>query len=155
MRATQPPIPCARANQPNGTAIVLYDDVAEETIPTSTPYDLGLKMFGSCAGEPLNLTVPYYPITPDPNPSTTQTIVATEPINATGSQVFEMDGSAFHADYNEPLLLHVNQGNFSFARPWNVYDFGTNKTIRLNLFNNNTSPHVRLSCLGSPPICFC
>ncbi|RHZ57677.1 uncharacterized protein CDV56_105308 [Aspergillus thermomutatus] len=141
MRATQPPIPCARANQPNGTAIVLYDDAAEDTIPTSNAYDLGLKMFGSCAGEPLNLTVPYYAITPDPNPSTTRTIVATEPVNATGSQVFEMDGSSFHANYNEPLLLRVHQGDSSFARPWNIYDFGSNKTIRINLFNNNTSPH--------------
>lgn len=41
MRATQVGIPCARANQPNGTAIILYDGAPETSIPPENPHDLG------------------------------------------------------------------------------------------------------------------
>lgn len=72
-------------------------------------------------------------------------IIANQLVNETGSQVYEMDGSSFYANYNNPLLQQVSTGNLTFERRSNVYDFGSNKTVRINMWNNNTSPHVSLA----------
>ncbi len=36
---------------------------------------------------------------------------------------------SFRGDYNAPVLLLANLGNFSYPAEWNVYNYGTNKSI--------------------------
>ena len=83
-------------------------------------------------------------MTPDPNPAVTQTIVVNQGVNASGHQVYTMDGSTFHANYNHPLLLLANEKNTSYPSDpqWNVYNFGNNGSVRIVVYNNNSSPHV-------------
>ena len=58
-----------------------------------------------------------------------------------------MNGNSFQGDYNDPILLLAEQKNYSYPYDpkWNVVNFQTNSSIRINVYNNNTSPHV--SCI--------
>jgi hypothetical protein len=87
--------------------------------------------------DPLIDTIPLYPITPDPDPPITTTIDITLVRNATGSFVWEMNGSSFRANYNNPILLLSNVGNNSYPYDpeWNVYNFGSNSSIRIVINN--------------------
>ena len=60
--------------------------------------------------------------------------------NATGSVVWTIDESSFRADLNNPLLLLAKTGNVSYpySPELNVYNVGSNKTIRVVI--NNLSP---------------
>ena len=51
-----------------------------------------------------------------------------------------MNGVSFRGNFNNPILLLANLGNTSYPDDpeWNVYDFGSNSSIRLVL--RNTSP---------------
>ncbi|PWY74296.1 multicopper oxidase [Aspergillus heteromorphus CBS 117.55] len=89
--------------------------------------------------DPLDLTVPYYPLIP-PEPETTQTVTITVSYNATTFAMF-MDGSSFQADYSEPALLSINEGNLSLPISRNIYNFGSNSTVRLILNNTDSTPH--------------
>ena len=54
-----------------------------------------------------------------------------------------MNGSSFRANYNQPILLLSNLGNNSYPHSpqWNVYNFGSNKTIRIHIRNPIPVPH--------------
>lgn len=99
--------------------------------------------------DPLNMTVPVYPSTP-PEATVTYNITIDQVTNATGHNLFEMNGSTFQANYNNPILLLANQKNYSYPYDpqWNVIDFGTNSSVRIYVFNNNDSPHVSQINLG-------
>ncbi|MCJ1258523.1 hypothetical protein MMC24_006356 [Lignoscripta atroalba] len=142
MRSSQPTIPCARAEYPNALAVILYDNATKDSIPTSSPQPAGAPD-PTCSNDDLSLTTPFYPMTPDPNPAVTQTIVVNQGVNASGHQVYTMDGSTFHANYNHPLLLLANEKNTSYPSDpqWNVYNFGNNGSVRIVVYNNNSSPH--------------
>ena len=95
--------------------------------------------------DPLNYTVPYHP-EPLPNPSVTFDLTVNSIINETGHKLFVMNGVPFQGDYNDPILLLADEKNYSFPLDpkWNVVNFGTNSSIRVNIWNNNSSPHVGL-----------
>lgn len=50
-----------------------------------------------------------------------------------------MNGVSFRADYNAPVLLLSNAGNNSYPQDpqWNVYNFGSNSSVRIVINNNN------------------
>lgn len=54
-----------------------------------------------------------------------------------------MDGSSFRANYNQPILLLSNTGNNSYpsSPQWNVYNFGSNSTVRLHIKNPGFAAH--------------
>lgn len=53
-----------------------------------------------------------------------------------------MNNQTQRANYNDPILLLANQHNFSYPDPeWNVYNVGTNKTIRIVMNNKYQSAH--------------
>ena len=93
--------------------------------------------------DPLNNTVPYYSEAP-PNPSITYDLTINTIVNETGHKLFVMNGSPFQGDYNDPILLLADEKNYSYPLDpkWNVVNFGTNSSIRVNIWNNNSSPHV-------------
>jgi FtsP/CotA-like multicopper oxidase with cupredoxin domain len=90
-----------------------------------------------CAGDPLKHTKPFYQIDADENPSTTIKFTNFYTINATGHLTFTMDFPyTFRGNYSTPLLREVNREN-PVSRWKQLYDFGTNSTIRV-VINNPT-----------------
>lgn len=99
---------------------------------------------------PLNMTVPYFPTTP-PEPSITYNITINQVINSTCHKLFAMNESPFQANYNNPILLLANEKNYSYPydSQWNVINLGTNSSVRINVWNNNYTPHVSHKNPGS------
>lgn len=54
-----------------------------------------------------------------------------------------MNDSSFRVDYNAPVLLLSKNGNDSYPYnpEWNVYNFGSNSSIRIVLTNDNGIAH--------------
>lgn len=63
---------CSGAKQPQALAAIYYPQANTTMRPNSTAWPVDDS---SCGNDPLSSTVPYFPITPDPNPATTQTLV--------------------------------------------------------------------------------
>ncbi|KAI9868511.1 MAG: hypothetical protein M1813_005955 [Trichoglossum hirsutum] len=126
---------CAPSANPMAKAIIHYD--YSNKLPTSTPWPDTTT--DPCATDDLAGLQPWYPITPTKEPDTTVTIDISGTINATGHFVWTMNGSSFRANYNHPTLLLAAAGNTSypFDPQWNVYNFGSNKTVRF-IFNNKS-----------------
>ncbi|KFY09933.1 hypothetical protein V492_05285 [Pseudogymnoascus sp. VKM F-4246] len=141
MRTTQDGPFCARTLQPEGKAIILYNEAPEDSIPVTAAVPLPIGDT-TCTNDPLDLTVPYFPTTP-PEPSITYNITINEITNSTGHKEFTMNGSPFHANYNNPILLLASEKNYSYPYDpqWNVIDLGTNTSVRINVWNNDSSPH--------------
>ncbi|CAG8417179.1 unnamed protein product [Penicillium salamii] len=58
------------------------------------------------------------------------------------NHVWIMNNRTQRTDYSNPILLLANNGNFSYPDPeWNVYDFGSSKTIRIVLNTVYQSAH--------------
>jgi len=142
MRTLQSGKFCQRAANPEGRAVILLDNTPETAIPTTTAWPPPVDD-GTCGNEPLENSVPYY-AEKLLEPSVTYKIVINSIINATGHQLYTMNGYPFQADYNDPLLLLANEKNYSYPYnpEWNVINFGQNTSIRLVIWNNNTGPHV-------------
>ena len=88
----------------------------------------------NCDGDSLDLTVPFFKITPDPNPQSVQQVDITYQSNGTHN-LFFMNNSTFRADYNDPLLLEAKLGKSDFPAESNVYNFGSSTSIRLVVYN--------------------
>jgi FtsP/CotA-like multicopper oxidase with cupredoxin domain len=88
----------------------------------------------------LRLTVPYYFITP-PAPATTKNLDINFYVNDTGSFLWTLGGESFRANYNNPVLLLADQGNFSYPAEWNVQNFGSNSSIRIIVNNPTPAAH--------------
>ncbi|KAI9843981.1 MAG: hypothetical protein M1838_002387 [Thelocarpon superellum] len=132
---------CSSSVQPNALAIVHYEKAKKNARPTnSVPVT---DTSDPCQNDPLNDTVPFFPITPTPTPEFTQVINITATVNATGSFVWLMNNQTFRANYDNPLLLLASEGNESYPLDpeWNVYDFGDNQTIRIILNNQFPVAH--------------
>jgi FtsP/CotA-like multicopper oxidase with cupredoxin domain len=54
-----------------------------------------------------------------------------------------MNGASFRANYNNPILLLSNLGNNSYPQhpEWNVYNFGSNSSIRFVINNPGFAAH--------------
>ncbi|KAI9676974.1 MAG: hypothetical protein M1817_006813 [Caeruleum heppii] len=131
---------CATANQPLALAAVYYDRADENAKPNTTAW---VDDTDPCANDDLRKTQPVYPITPTSRPATTQNITITGGFNATRHFNFFMNNQTFRANYDYPLLLLASQGNTSYPYDpqWNVYNFGSNKTIRFVLYNDFPAAH--------------
>jgi FtsP/CotA-like multicopper oxidase with cupredoxin domain len=91
----------------------------------------------------LSMTEPWFSIPSDPNPATTEIIDIELGRNESGVNVFTMNKSAFRADYNSPILLLSKAGNNSYpdSPEWNVYNFGSNSSIRIVITNGGPIAH--------------
>ena len=107
-----------------------------------------------------------YNFGPIPKPATTQTIDVTFGKNATDHWLFKVNNSTFRADYkygaavrariypagmltlsSENILRLASQGQTTFADhpEWNVYNFGSNSTIRFIVRNLGAPQHPMVS----------
>lgn len=126
---------CTQATQPNALAAIYYDKADTTKTPTSTAWNVPDP--GTCANDDLSLTVPYYSLNAA-TPSATQTMLIDFYVNTTGSFLWRLDGQSFRGNYNNPILLLAEQGNFTYPPEWNVKNIGTNTTMRFVI--NNPSP---------------
>lgn len=125
---------------PEAVAAIYYEDADTTAIPT-TNSTIDPARLDECHNDPLSVTQPFYSITPDPNPATIQDItIAFKPNNTEGpaSEQFLLwfiNNSTFRIDYNDPVLLEAKLGNTMFPAERNVYNFGSNKTVRIVIQN--------------------
>ncbi|RFU25815.1 hypothetical protein B7463_g10521, partial [Scytalidium lignicola] len=145
MRSSIASIPCSFSSNPDATAIVYYKHEALALgTPNSTAWPAWTNsVANSCINDDLTETTPWYPITPDPDPPTTQDIDIEFGQNATGHWVWTMNNVSFRANYNNPILLLSNLGNNSYPNDpqWNVYNFGSNSSIRIYITNPGFLAH--------------
>ncbi|OJD31182.1 laccase-1 precursor [Diplodia corticola] len=142
---------CAFSKQPTALAAIYYDGANNtNTRPNTTAWPLP----GTCDNDPLDQTVPLYPIPADPHPSTTLETDFSFTVNATGHPVWTVNDRGFHGDYNAPVLALVASGNTttsstsSFRPEWNVYNVGgsgtatsTTSAARVVMHNNSSMSH--------------
>lgn len=130
---------CSATSQPLALAAIYYKGANTNSVPTTTPATIP----DQCLNDDLALTTPFYPFGASTNPATTRTIDIAFGQNASGNWLWSMDGSSFRANFNNPILLLANQGNTSYPThpEWNVYNFGSNSSIRIIVRNNFFIPH--------------
>ena len=151
---------CALPKQPNALAVIYYNHANTSAVPNTTawPYtddgrcaNVRMKLRADWIStltyrqDDLSLTTPFFPITPAPVPAFMQELVIDEAVNATGHLDWRINYQPFRGNYNYPLLLLAQEKNTSYPMDpeWNVYNFGSNGTVRLVVNNNSTISHVR------------
>lgn len=130
---------CAAPSQPHALAQIYYEksDVTKAPNTSATPYTAT-----GCGTDPLASTIPLYPIAPPANPATRKDLDIILGFNQTGFLQWYMNNVTFRADMNLALLSAVNNGTEYFGVPeWNVWDFGSNSSIRMLMRNYHISPH--------------
>jgi FtsP/CotA-like multicopper oxidase with cupredoxin domain len=127
---------CSGTTQPYGLAAIYYPLANTNSVPKSTAW---VDNTVPCSTDPLTNPVPFYPIAAV-TPPTTVTVNIELTVNTTGHLVFEMNGSSFRGNYNNPIMLLSAAGNNSYPMDpeWNVYNMGTNNTFRFII--NNLTP---------------
>ncbi|KZF20535.1 multicopper oxidase [Xylona heveae TC161] len=127
---------CTPTNQPDALAAIYYPKANTNTRPQSTAWQPNSTY---CGNDPLAQTVPIFPITPAPNPAVTQVFDMGLEVNSTGHSLWTMNQVSFRGNFNDPILLLAKSGNTSYPYDpeWNVYNLGTNQTIRF-VVNNKT-----------------
>lgn len=131
---------CSLADQPNGLAVIYYDDTDTTIEPASPAWPPSLDV---CSNDDLSLTVPYYPISPPTVPDKTITIEVNSTVNATGNLVWTMNESSFRVNYNDPVLYRAmaNDPSFEYPPEWNVYDLQSSESVRLVVVNHSPVGH--------------
>lgn len=142
---------CGQTTKGSAVAEIHYEH-SNPSSPTSTPWPF--TDVARCNNDLLEDTIPFYPVPGIGEPEFTQVLSIKKTVNETGHQVWEVNNSSFHGNYNHPLLLLAQEGNVSYPHDeeWNVYNFGGNRTVRL-IINNESPDSTRLShvCTKSSP----
>lgn len=126
---------CSPARQPNAVAAIYYDQADTSLAPTSGAWSIPDP--GTCTNDELDNTEPLYPI-PLPEPTFTQNMDIELYKNASNVTLWKFNGVSMRADYNNPVLLQANDGNFTFKDEWNVVNYYSNSSIRIIV--NNKGP---------------
>lgn len=132
MRSTAS-LACSRAQNPFALAEIYYDNADTTAIPSST--SLNIVDDSLCGNDDLSLTVPYVKQAAIQPVDYVQNIDIGFAPNASNILLWTMNGQTFRANYNNPILLLANKGNFSYQPEWNVYNYGTNKSITFVINN--------------------
>lgn len=105
---------------------------------------------------PLNDTIPVFPMPPK-NPETALYLGVNAYANGTGHLIWTINDRTFRDDDSNLILLLANNRNATgIYRPdWNVYDLGTNSTVRIILRNEQWAAtyisHVSVFKFPPPP----
>ncbi|PNS15351.1 Iron transport multicopper oxidase [Sphaceloma murrayae] len=119
---------------PKAVAVVYYNRANTSALPTTTS-SVTPDQLAECQNDALELTTPFFKYTPDPNPPVTQDINIAFQTNSTGFSLWTMNNQTFRGDFNDPVLLEAKLGKTRFDPERNVYNFGSNSSIRLVLYN--------------------
>lgn len=134
MRADTSP-DCSDVGSTNltGLAAVYYEHTPTDKTPT-TNSSVTNDQLTTCDNDDISLSVPEYAMAV-PDPSLTIEIHCVLWNNGTHN-VWYMNNVTFRADYNDPDLLEAKLGNTTFPVSENVYDFGTNSSVRMIVYNH-------------------
>ena len=131
------------AKQPLALAAIYYDKADTTKTPKSVS---SVNSNTACANDDLAKTTPFFPFPATSRPATTETIDITVGPNNTditkASILWFMNKVSFRANYDHPVFLLANLGNTSYPDDpqWNVYNFGTNSSVRI-IINNKSGAH--------------
>ncbi|KAI2464697.1 Cupredoxin [Annulohypoxylon bovei var. microspora] len=130
---------CSNTHNAEGLAVISYEGHTNKVVsmPISTINSKAAiadqKLF-LCKNDDLNKTVPYFPMPVDSHPDTVETIEVDLFTNSTGQHVWIMNNRTQYTDYNAPILLEASRHNWTFpGAEANVYNFGSNRTVRIVL----------------------
>lgn len=141
MRANMSTI-CSATVQPNALAAIYYDKANTNAVPSSIPWNAPDP--GTCANDDLSLTQPYYSMAPvGVTADTTMQYDISFAPNASNIFLWSVNKQSFRGNYNAPILLLAHQGNFTYPKEWNVYNFGTNSSITFVINNPEGLPAHR------------
>jgi Multicopper oxidase len=131
---------CSFSSQPLALAVIYYPKADTTKSPTTTAQPAPAPV---CANDPLSSSVPFYPLKPVANAAVTTNITIAGAFNETNNFVWTMNDSPFRGNYNNPVLLLAKAGNTSYPMDpeWNVYNMGSNGTMRFIVSNNSPIPH--------------
>ncbi|KAK4184594.1 laccase lac5 [Podospora australis] len=129
---------CSPARQPNALAAVYYDKADTSLAPASTPWEIPNPSL--CANEDLGKTEPLFPMK-IPDPTFTQTMDIETFKNASEVTLWKFNGVSMRVDYNNPVLLLANEGNFTYPAQWNVVNYYTNSSVRIIVRNKTPGSH--------------
>jgi FtsP/CotA-like multicopper oxidase with cupredoxin domain len=120
---------------PEAVAAIHYQNVNNTAVPT-TKSAVFKSAIDNCANDPLIAAVPYYKITPDPEPPVTKEIDIAFQSNGTHKLWF-VNNSTFRANFNDPILLETNLGRFDDFKPeYSVINFYDNSSIQIIVYNH-------------------
>ncbi|KAF2149087.1 multicopper oxidase [Myriangium duriaei CBS 260.36] len=129
-------MPCSANDgvSPNALAAVYYESANQTAVPTTTS-SVDPAALSVCSNDALNATQPFLPLTPPATPAVTQELNIIYTTNSTGFNVWEINNSSFRVNYNDPTLLEAKLGAKAYPVNENVYNFGSNSSIRLVIYN--------------------
>ena len=132
---------CSAAQQGTGLAAIYYENADTNSVPANNPQTVTDLCASDSIPNDLLVGEPSFAKAPPANWATEQIVNITVGTNDTCSTLFNMSGSTFRVDYNDPLLLDVYNGNLGFDPQRNVYNFGTNSSVLLYLINTTPIAH--------------
>jgi FtsP/CotA-like multicopper oxidase with cupredoxin domain len=116
-------------------AAVYYDGADSNAVPT-TNTTITKARIETCVNDPLSQQEPLCPISAETKgPITTQELHFNITNNGTAF-VWTVNDITFRGDYTHALLYEQNQGTLNPKPEWNVFDFGSNGTIRIVMYNH-------------------
>lgn len=160
---------CGLPNQPNSLAVISYgsSSTTGAANPTKKPSsaawpftdtnkcnNVGAPEIISHGAStdfhqhPLNNTAPVFPM-PIRTPTMTIYLGVNSSVNATGHLLWTINNQTFRDDESNPILLLANKRNAAniYNPYWNVYDLGSNSTVRL-IVQNEQSAATNISHVG-------
>ncbi|PIA91585.1 Laccase-2 [Cercospora beticola] len=118
---------------PSAVAAIYYQDANRTAVP-DTESAVPPSALTNCNNDPLSQTIPYFSM-PVPQPTTVQNIAVTFQSNGTHN-LFFMNNSTFRANYNRPVLLEAKNGETNYPAEFNVFNFGSSRSIRMVIYNH-------------------
>ncbi|PCH00943.1 Multicopper oxidase, type 1 [Penicillium occitanis (nom. inval.)] len=125
---------------PNATAIIYYEEADLSAIPTTAAASWSSN---ACSNDPLESTVPYYPQTPPATPAITQELQIALMPNASGAFLMYVNNVSTRVNYDNSILLDAKAGisSSSLDPELNIYDFGSNSSVRMVVYNTWGQQH--------------
>jgi FtsP/CotA-like multicopper oxidase with cupredoxin domain len=118
-------------------AAIYYEGADPTLIPTSQSV---LPRHGY-ENEPVEVTQPEYVIAPSGD-AYQQDLVLSLQRNSSGIFEWLINGQTFRANLNSPSLFLAAEGNTTYPDPeWNMFNFGQNRSIILNVTNATPFTH--------------
>lgn len=128
-----------RKSQPDQDAQVHSTDISQHEMRQCESLYLLLRLRGCIylVQDDLTRTKPLFPFPALPNAATTLNVDITFGPNASDVNLWYMNGVSFRANFDNPVLLLAAAGNTSYPNnpQWNVYNTGSNSSVRLIIRN--------------------
>jgi FtsP/CotA-like multicopper oxidase with cupredoxin domain len=113
----------------------------EQADPALVPSSEGVPRQGAWQNDPLDLIQPEYSIAPNGDAYQQDLIFGLDK-NSSGTFEWLINGQTTRATFNSPSLYLAAEGNTTYADPqWNMFNFGQNRSIILNVTNATPFTH--------------